>query len=86
MVAGAKAVKDQPRDRGLSVSERRAREQQQAEQAAEAQAAASQRTKARSAVVAAVMAPRTPLPNGVGVQGRGRALSNVPLTQDSNSL
>ena len=30
--------------------------------------------------------PRTPLPNGVGVQGRGRALSNVPLTQDANSL
>lgn len=84
MVAGSKAAKEQPRDRGLSVTERRA--QEEAQRAAEAEAAAAKRSKKVSSVVAAVMAPMSPLPNGVGVQGRGRALSNVPLTQDTNSL
>ena len=83
MVAGAQAVREQPRDRCLSVTERRTHEE--AERAAEA-AAAAKKKKTVSAVVAAVMAPATPLPNGVGVQGRGRALSNVPLTNDANSL
>jgi len=86
MVAGAKAVREQPRKRGMSVTERREKEQE-AERAAEAEAAAAKKkSKKVSAVVAAVMAPRTPLPNGVGIQGRGRALSNVPLTNDANSL
>ena len=84
MVAGAKAVREQPRNRGLSMSERLA--QEEAERAAEAVAAAAKKKKKVSAVVEAVIAPRTPLPNGVGVQGRGRALSNVALTQDANSL
>ena len=87
MVAGAKAVREQPRARGLSVTERRAQEEEERE--AEEAAAAKKKKAAAAAkkkVAAAVMAPRTPLPNGVGIQGRGRALSNVSLTNDANSL
>ena len=43
MVAGAKAAKEQPRDRGLSVTERRTREE--AERAAETKDVAAKRKK-----------------------------------------
>lgn len=89
MVAKANLVLASPaaavkmgRERGPSVQERWRKE----EEAAAARTCIRKPEKARSAAHAVVLADALQLPNGVGIQGRGRAAMNGQLSESTNCV
>ena len=74
------------RERGASVLEKRRMEEEAAAAADEAAAAKRQKKSRSVARVPAVAVVDQALPNGVGIQGRGRATINAPLADGSNCV
>ena len=74
------------RERGASVLEKRRLEEEAAAAADEAAAAKRQKKSRSVARVPAVAVVDQALPNGVGIQGRGRATMNAPLADGSNCV